>query len=296
MHFDRVYIDFHSGTHGHFLEYLCNRYLADLSTANFNPFTKFGTSHVRPSDYLEDRKFKCGHFEDSGLIKDNDAVIRIVVDDFYYVAVYNFLVRTNDTPLLDLNNLETDALNNCVDNFGFGDFKKFLIDTHGEDLKNLPRAILRSYLYAKLNSPNMQDCSRFNKFSDLGVPVFEFPISVFYNYNKLVSRIGELSGFLGKIGWGYQESMFQLWQEFMAKNAGWASHCKCESILLAILSKSSQPLKCNILEEAWINIYLTKTFGIHDHIPSFSSNVYPTDTLQLYESIENQIKINRNIL
>jgi len=56
-----VYIDFQPGTHGNFLEYVCNKFLANVPT-NGDPFNSLGASHDKK--YLSDLKFKAGHYFD----------------------------------------------------------------------------------------------------------------------------------------------------------------------------------------------------------------------------------------
>jgi len=39
-----IYIDFQGGAHGNFLEYVCNKFLANVPTDG-NPFNSLGASH-----------------------------------------------------------------------------------------------------------------------------------------------------------------------------------------------------------------------------------------------------------
>jgi len=54
-----IYIDFQGGAHGNFLEFICNKFLANVSTAG-DPFNQQGASHKK--HYLDKKIFFCGHF------------------------------------------------------------------------------------------------------------------------------------------------------------------------------------------------------------------------------------------
>jgi hypothetical protein len=54
-----IYIDFQGGAHGNFLEYVCNKFLANVPTDG-NPFNSLGASHDKK--YLSDIKFKAWHY------------------------------------------------------------------------------------------------------------------------------------------------------------------------------------------------------------------------------------------
>lgn len=54
-----IYIDFQGGAHGNFLEFVCNKFLANIPTDG-NPFNKLGASHNKK--YLSEIEFKAGHY------------------------------------------------------------------------------------------------------------------------------------------------------------------------------------------------------------------------------------------
>lgn len=55
-----IWIDFQSGAHGNYLEFVCNYFLANIPTKTSTPFNKLGSSHNK--QYLQSPKFTCGHF------------------------------------------------------------------------------------------------------------------------------------------------------------------------------------------------------------------------------------------
>jgi hypothetical protein len=54
-----IYIDFQGGAHGNFLEFMCNKFLANVPTDG-DPFNHLGAAHNKR--YLSSKKFLCGHY------------------------------------------------------------------------------------------------------------------------------------------------------------------------------------------------------------------------------------------
>ena len=55
-----IYIDFQGGAHGNFLEFVCNKFLANVSAIEGDPFNHLGAAHNKR--YLSSKKFLCGHY------------------------------------------------------------------------------------------------------------------------------------------------------------------------------------------------------------------------------------------
>ena len=71
----KIYIDFQGGSHGNYLEFVCNRFLAGIPTATALPFNSFNAAHKK--QYLTDPLFKCNHFTTYGITLTNETVISI---------------------------------------------------------------------------------------------------------------------------------------------------------------------------------------------------------------------------
>ena len=54
-----IYIDFQGGAHGNYLEYVCNRFLANIET-NASPFDSLGASHIKK--YATPKQFSAWHY------------------------------------------------------------------------------------------------------------------------------------------------------------------------------------------------------------------------------------------
>lgn len=292
MKFDRVFIDYFSGSHGNFLEYLCNRYLFDIESARFNPFEKNGTSHVKTPAYLEDRLAEANHYSYHNLPMQStpqSAVVRIVIDLFYPV-VYNSIIRGGATSL-DIEQLEFNTLDKLTEDKN-KPYRIDIVEQFGIQ-QNYPRDRLRNLFYAKFNEPQF-GIEPASVQRDFALPTFEIPLTAFYDYIKLNSYLGELSKFAGKIGWSYNTDLYPLWSEFMSKNIGYQSYVKCQNIIEKILTNQDYTIECNLLEEAYINSYITSTFNIHSDIVCFNG-LYPNNTQDIYNLIINQVRKQRDI-
>jgi hypothetical protein len=64
-----IAIDFYSGSHGHFLEYVINTYIFKGSKIK-NIFTDLGTSHLIRDDisYMDQRMVEARHYSEFNLI------------------------------------------------------------------------------------------------------------------------------------------------------------------------------------------------------------------------------------
>lgn len=92
---DKIYIDFQGGAHGNYLEFVCNRFLAQVPTASPTPFNHLGASHRK--QYLAEPKFIANHFTTYGIVLENAIVIaiHIEVDDLLPLQCVS-LLRAGD--------------------------------------------------------------------------------------------------------------------------------------------------------------------------------------------------------
>ena len=110
-----IYIDFQAGAHGNYLEFVCNKFLAEIKTEGL-PFNPLGASHSKK--YLEmDKVFSLGHysFEPPGNsyktpITNNSKVISIQLtnDDLLPIQSISLL---RATPNIEPDQLEISTYN-----------------------------------------------------------------------------------------------------------------------------------------------------------------------------------------
>jgi len=106
-----ISIDFVPGSHGHFLEYVCNKYIMGQQI-DFDPFNSAGASHAKfqNEEYNRDKQFSALHYSIENIPRTDD-VVRITVDhdDLLLLTAGTFL-RAGDSNI-NLDHLETNTFN-----------------------------------------------------------------------------------------------------------------------------------------------------------------------------------------
>jgi len=258
-----IKIDFHGGTHGHFLEYVVNTYIYKCPPSK-NIYSDRGS--VEEID-MPGRRVVCGHFSknaqgrnenpkyDNFEFADTDRIIKIDIDQYndqeFFIAFTNLLNRSSGATL-------------------------------EEHMENIPKEVrknkktLRNDFYSKINERT--------EYANLFPPIvypwrdhFVFQITSFYNYVEFVESLYQLANWLGE-SFTPDKSLYTLWDEFDKKNQGLNSYNKCNEILLGILGNQDITVECTVLEEAWILYNIKKITGIYLDIDKF-----PTSTKRIYK-------------
>ena len=102
-----IYIDFQAGSHGNYLEFVCNKFLAQVP-CNDSPFDELGTSHNKK--YFGDKAFNARHyFQEIEFSNSRIISIRIVPDDLLPLTSVS-LLRAGDFNF-DIDYLENNTYN-----------------------------------------------------------------------------------------------------------------------------------------------------------------------------------------
>lgn len=265
-----IKIDFHPGTHGHFLEYVSNIYIMQTLAGSadiFNDIT--GSAHCMDSEYNQNRMIYQGHWSDPSYtdlkLDSNDTVIQITVntsDDMFFIMYTNLLHRGGDIGLeKQLENIDSDIRAN--------------------------NTAYRNQIYSKFNEREKYS-NYFNILPVISNKLFEFPIESFFSFNFLqCKKLNELAFFLDQTFFP-NESLYRLWCTFIEKNQGWNSHLKCNNIIEHIFANRSFEFKCTILEEGWLNYNIAKFCRMYNGA-IFDSDDYPLNTRDIYNIIQNHL-------
>jgi hypothetical protein len=91
----KIYIDFQGGSHGNYLEFVCNQFLANVPAATALPFNDLNAAHKKR--YLSEPLFECGHYTtyDQPLTNETVISISIVPDDLLALQCVS-LLRAGD--------------------------------------------------------------------------------------------------------------------------------------------------------------------------------------------------------
>lgn len=258
-----IALDFFSGSHGHFLEYLVNTYIFKGPQVA-NVITNLGTSHnIRKDiDYMNCRIVEGRHYSEFNLTSSTpDKVIRISTNTELESVCYqiNVFCRAGDIPA-----------------------ENKLLQIPAEILANPVQ--LRNDLYSKLIDCGYQlpGCWRWND-----VDCFVFPMRALYNINELYQSLYQLAHFL-KHSFNPDDSLYKLWRNFMEKNHGWQYWTRANNILEKILANENYTFTADTWLQALINYLLTRTIGIADGV-LFDHAEYPTNTSVIYQIIQQHI-------
>ena len=123
-----IYIDFQGGAHGNFLEFVCNKFLANIPTDG-NPFNRLGASHNKK--YLSEIEFKAGHyfeFRGTKTVFEQEKIISIQFHENDLLAISSIsLLRAGDHNI-DNNFLHINTYNKW-DNINYRHVLNTLIDS-----------------------------------------------------------------------------------------------------------------------------------------------------------------------
>jgi len=262
----KIYLDFFSGSHGHFVEYVINTWLFKGPRVK-NIFNMLGASHcIRlDSEYMFNRVVTAKHYSEFNVKSDSpDQVVRISISDDYAKWIYqiNVVERAGDIPAKKKNKEIPDIVRNIPHAFRDNWYSKFNFEENG-------------YVYP--SNWRWQE-----------IPSFVFPMESLFDITELYSVLYELSNFLNTT-FVPDHELAQLVESFLLKNQGWQTYLKCKNIVHDSLLGNNIEFDVNICEQALINSMLTHTIGIFDG-ELFGSDEYPSNTLQLWNQIEHHLK------
>lgn len=258
-----IALDFYSGSHGHFLEYLINTYI--FRGPKVPLMTDLGTCHLakKNTEYLANQVIKCGHYSEFNLPTNHspEKIIRISVKSELERICYqiNVFCRAGDIPS-----------NNKILSIPIG-------------IRNNP-ARLRNDFYSKFYNDGycIPDQWRWP-----AVPYYEFPLENLYDLQKLYCGLKKISDFL-QHSFNPDQTLAILWQDFMNKNHGWIKWNRMQQILTNVLMNKDIKIELDVIEQALLNYMLTESYNIHDG-KLFENSEYPTNTGEIYSIIQQHV-------
>jgi hypothetical protein len=265
-----ILLDFHSGSHGHFLEYVVNTYIFSGHRVD-NLITDLGTCHnaVKNTDYQHTRRIRCGHYSEFGLATPKfSQVVTISVGGQFANICYQINVecRAGDIPQEKKKQTIPESIRNSAGQLRNNYYSKFLDPSLGYPAPN-----------------NLQQ-----QWKSKNIPVFDVPMHALYSLTDFYSVLHNLANFLNHT-FNPDPSLAQLWQNFILKNHGVQAYEKAKNLVKHALSNEFVVFEASIIEQALINYYLSQCIGMHDG-PLFDSDKYPTTTQQIWQIIQNHIQ------
>jgi hypothetical protein len=260
-----VSIDFVAGSHGHFLEFSCNKFIAGLSM-DFSPFNQLGASHIQHRDYINQMVFIAKHYSESKLPL-TKKVVRISFNhqDLLLLSSVS-LLRAGDYGIKneDLHINTFHKLNNRHYSYLIGQINQAYPEiTLTESSPNCPRHILREYFKFGFKSPESHGFMK--KLSELVYSnehdVFDFCFESFYNKKEFIKNFSRLAFWFGSTITLNYPGIEDLHDDFLQRQIYRNDLLTCNEIVDAV----NQGLNVNIptltlFQESYINGRLEKMY------------------------------------
>lgn len=265
-----IILDFYSGSHGHFLEYVINTFVFNGPKVN-NIFTNLGASHLIRNDdqYMRFRIIEANHYSEFDIVPNGkvEKVVNIVIDDDLGKSCYqiNVVERVGDIPR---------------------EKKEFeLINTVKQFPKNLRNDYYSKLMFAECGYkvPGAEDC----KFKQQNIECYDFQMSDLYNVQTFYKSLADLAKFLDQ-KFCPDRDLYTTWEKFIEYNQGLKIHQKCQQVLQAVLSDRDVAIKLSVIEQALLNKMLSEIFNVFDGV-LFDSNEYPDNTKLIYKIIQEHL-------
>ena len=294
---DQILIDFPGGAHGHFLEFLLNKfyYLEDWDA----PFTAIGTSHNKA--YIPyDKKFFANHFAREDFIDrasfteylDNSQdviVITIESDDLLQLAL-NSMYRAGDTRI-DIDNLEKDTYNKLIK----FEFYHSLIDNLNrsynlqcsESNPDVPRYVLREFFKFGFREDDSNGFIISQKGTEKYLKdknVYNFPYKSFFDIELLATEISKVAEHYRLTLTIDREYLKLIHDKFLNSIVGLTDKLICDTVIDNVVNNQANDVpKLNLLQESYINGKLEK---LYDKEMPFLMDDYFTNTQQILEYLK----------
>lgn len=261
-----ILLDFFSGSHGHFLEYVINTYIYRGPRVK-NIFTDLGTCHGIRQDlaYRQHQVIRAQHYSEFNLetVTTPTQVVRITVDSDMENICYqlNVLARAGDIPADKKAQQLSDTVRNSPGELRMDYYSKIAFDDHG---------------YKKPGNWRWGEIDH-----------YEFPMSSLYNALDFYNELNALSKFLN-YSFEPDSSLMQLWQEFADKNHGLQSWIKCNQVYQWVMSNQCQDIALTPAEQAVLNWMLCRSVNLHDGV--LFEQEYPSNTQQIWQCVQHHLK------
>jgi hypothetical protein len=271
---NKVALDFAPGLHGHFLEFILNKYIFDVPFDDNIIFQSSGAFHAinLNREYQLKKVVNQGHF--SAFDYDYPEYVSKIIfiehtPKLNFVLLTNIFYRCHPSSVtsVDFNVNEINMLH-----------KSFMSDLGTTDID------CRNNWYTKLAEDHFLHPYKKLKTS---LPVYNFNIENFYNINDFCAALTGTAHFLERT-FKFDDSLATLWEEFIRKNQGWQLYTLGNLLLESTLMGKEVDIPNDWKLHSYLNFCLGKMFNLFDGV--LFDSIYPTDTLQLKKIIQDHIK------
>lgn len=272
----RICLDFSPGTHGHFLEYVLNRYLFKSPTVD-NLWQPSGACHWIDADrnYKNSRVVFCQHRSSLSDEKNYDSFNDVIF--IKHNPKYDFVLLTN-------------IFHRCHPKFLEITDIKVIQQAHIDSMKNgqsMSIANLRNNWYTKLIERHFEVTEK--RINDPNVPSIDFDYGNFFSLNDFLFELRKIANHLS-CTFEFDPSLVILWKDFMDRNQGWKSYVNGLEIFSDIVGAEDKTFESDWKLQSFLNYLITCVFDLYEG-EIFSNDNYPTNTLEIFQTIKNHVQI-----
>ena len=269
-----IALDFATGLHGHFLEYVINHYIFRGVKLD-NIFQSSGAvDRINVyKDYQHSKAVHCGHYSSFGYSWNDDTKQVIFIrhqSELDFILLTNIYHRCHPVAARQFD-FDAEKIKQYHSDFMLSDA------TQEWQLKN--------NWFAKLSERHFDHT---NCYPHTDLPVFEFDFACFFDFVKFVKELQRVSEFLN-LTFVYDSSLYDLWEEFLNRNQGYKLYTEANNIV----AHACADRPCVILDDwklhAYLNYTMSKSFRLCDGV-LHSDQPYPTDARELYKIITQHLE------
>jgi len=270
----KVALDFYPGLHGHFLEYVCNRYIFKVPCNKDQLFQSSGAMHPINTDieYQKNKIVHRGHYSSFNnphpnktnhiiFIKHNPIYDIILLTNIFY-RCHADTINVDDFNVDEINKLHTTVISNSSDPFE-----------------------LKSNWYAKLTERHFELA---DTQPTVDLPTFYFDYYNFFKLDSFLLELKKLAKFLNNT-FCYDDSLAKLWMEFINRNQGYQLYCTSNELFTNIVNDIDTVIPNDWKIHAYLNYKLSTIFDVYDNPALFGSEPYPSSTQKVYQMIKSQV-------
>jgi hypothetical protein len=266
----KVALDFAPGTHGHFLEYVLNKYIFKVPSTKENIFQSSGSCHPINIDaeYQKHKMVYRLHYSSYDHAYPSDATHVIFIK---HHPKLDFLLLTNIFHRCDIRS-------GHVDDFNVEDIKKLHLEfmNTADSTSNVS---LRSDWYAKLMERHFHMTE---KKHETELPLFDFDFSSFFTLSDFLEELSKVATFLNHT-FEFDSSLIALYNEFLERNQGYQAYRQGNQLFEHIVAGDNVDFDSDWQLRAYLNVRLSTVFKLYDHPDLFDKDSYPTNTKDIHK-------------
>lgn len=267
-------LDFAPGLHGHFLEYVINKYIFLVEPQVDSIFQSSGACHPINTDqaYQEDKLITQGHFSSFGLLYPSTVQKIVFVEhdaDLDFILLVNMYYRCHPDSIntQDFNIKEITQLQ-----------ESFMFAGSDHDLKN--------NWYSKLIEHRFEHAHA----QPSGVlPVYRFKYKSFFDLYEFLLELSTTADFLEHT-FNFDTSLVELWKEFIDRNQGHALWTQGNTLFENIVSGADTKIENDWKLHAYLNYKISQVFKLYDHPRLFGAEKYPATTREIFDIVVDHLQ------